>query len=189
MQDFLKRFGIPLLLVAALVYVGYSANSGSCVFTSLMGGSAAASAEGAPAPQWELPLVGSDDAFSSDELEGKVAVVNFWATWCPPCVAEIPHFVKIQKELKDKDVQFVGISVDQGPVSDVQRFAQEKNINYPVVMADDQVVGKFGGFRSIPTTFIIDASGQVRKKFTGYVAEEDLRSVLMQLVDERNTQD
>jgi len=176
----LLKIILPVALLGALVYVGYNSSTGSCVFTELMGGetqTVAASSGDYKAPAWELDKVGESGKLASTELKGKVAVLNFWATWCPPCVAEIPHFITIQEVYKDKGVQFVGLSVDRGS-SAVKSFIKQKGVNYPVVMADQDVVSKFGGVRAIPTTFILDGEGNILESRKGYIAEDDLKAML-----------
>ena len=91
---------------------------------------------------------------------GKVVLINFWATWCPPCRQEIPDLVALQKENADKLV-IIGISLDQEGPQVVQDFAQKNGITYPMIMATEKVVGDYGGISAIPTSFVLDKSGNV----------------------------
>lgn len=121
-----------------------------------------------PAPSWKLRnLEGKDVSF--DEFKGKVVVVDFWATWCPPCRAEIPGYVEMVRKYGDKLV-IVGVSLDKAAPKVVQDFAKKFQINYPIVMGDDAIQTAFGGIEAIPTTFLIDQNGQIRDKKVG--AEE-----------------
>jgi thiol-disulfide isomerase/thioredoxin len=136
-----------------------------------------------PAPTWDLPQVGAD-RLSSADLAGKIVVIDFWATWCPPCIAEIPSHVELQEAFGEKGVAFVGISLDQGANADakVLKFIEEYGINYPIVMGDMQVVEAFGGIVSIPTTFVIDREGQIVRRKVGYKPKSYLEDLLKDLL-------
>jgi thiol-disulfide isomerase/thioredoxin len=135
------------------------------------------------APSWDLPLVGGD-RLSSDDLAGKFVVIDFWATWCPPCRAEIPDYVELQEAFGDKGVVFVGVSLDQGASADakVQKFIEEYKVNYPIVMGDAKMVEAFGGIESIPTTFLIDREGQIVRRKVGYRPKSYLEDILSELL-------
>jgi thiol-disulfide isomerase/thioredoxin len=122
-----------------------------------------------PAPTWRLQdLTGK--TVTSDEFKGKVVVVDFWATWCPPCRAEIPGYTELQSKYGKDGFIIVGISLDQAGPDVVKSFADKNGINYQIVMGDEAVVTAFGGVEGIPTTFLIDRSGQIRDRKVG--AEE-----------------
>lgn len=121
-----------------------------------------------PAPSWKLKDVNGKEV-TSEQLKGKVVVVDFWATWCGPCRAEIPGYVAMQKKYGDR-LAIVGVSVDQGGPDLVKAFGEKFGVNYPLVMADEAIQKAFGGIEAIPTTFLIDANGQIRDRKVG--AEE-----------------
>lgn len=116
------------------------------------------------------------------DYKGKVLILDFWATWCPPCRAEIPDFVALQDQYGKKGLQIVGISVDQGGAAVVKPFAKENNINYPILLTDGKVEAAYGGIRGIPTTFVIDREGNIRNKYVGFTAkgvfEKDIVALL-----------
>jgi thiol-disulfide isomerase/thioredoxin len=103
---------------------------------------------------------------SSSDWRGKVVLVNFWATWCPPCRAEIPDLIALQNKYRDKLV-VVGISEDDGPVEDVKRFVAEQKMTYPVAMTSPELRKIFRGVVALPTTFIIDPDGKLEQKHIG----------------------
>lgn len=104
--------------------------------------------------------------FSTKDHIGKPLVINYWATWCPPCVKEIPHFVDAQEKYKGQ-VQFVGISLDDSP-QPVGPFIKKHNINYPIVMSNRSISEQFGSITSIPTTFILDKDHNIVDVAVGY---------------------
>jgi thiol-disulfide isomerase/thioredoxin len=99
-------------------------------------------------------------------LRGKVVIVNFWATWCPPCREEIPDLVALQEKYGDK-LQIIGVSQDSGSVEDVKRFAVEHKMNYPTVMSTPEIERLFPGVYALPTSFILDRDGKLAQKHIG----------------------
>jgi thiol-disulfide isomerase/thioredoxin len=118
-----------------------------------------------PAPAFALrDLSGREISLAS--LRGKVVLLNFWATWCPPCRAEIPDLVALQEKYRDT-LQIIGISEDEGGVDGVKRFAAEHAINYPVAMTTPQIEKMFPGISALPTSFILDRESRVVQKHVG----------------------
>jgi peroxiredoxin len=103
---------------------------------------------------------------SLSDYKGKVILLDFWATWCTPCRAEIPQFVEMQQKLGPQGFQIIGISMDDdaGPV---KKFYQEFKMNYPVAVGDDKLAQSFGGVLGLPVNFVIDRDGRIVKKFLG----------------------
>jgi thiol-disulfide isomerase/thioredoxin len=140
-----------------------------------------------PAPPFLLhDLTGK--VISSADLKGKVVVLNFWATWCPPCREEIPELIQLQKQYGDR-LQVIGASEDDDPPEKVLQFAQKMGINYPIVMASSELVSDYGGVPALPTSFIIDPQSRVEQKHTGLyqydVYEREVRSLAGLPVDAR----
>jgi thiol-disulfide isomerase/thioredoxin len=119
-----------------------------------------------PAPAWQLKDL-DGNVVSSDQFKGKVVVVDFWATWCPPCRAEIPGYVSLQQKYAKDGLVIVGVSVDQDPPAKVKKWVDAHNVSYTIVMQDDDVTTAFGGMDAIPTTFLIDRDGNIRDKKVG----------------------
>jgi thiol-disulfide isomerase/thioredoxin len=103
---------------------------------------------------------------NSADLRGKVVLMNFWATWCPPCRAEIPDLIKLQEKYRDQLV-VVGVSEDEGPIDPVRAFVAEQRMNYPVAMTTPELRKIFRGVTALPTTFVIDREGKIAQKHVG----------------------
>ena len=113
------------------------------------------------------------------DLRGKIVILDFWATWCPPCRKGIPDLVELKEEYKDKDLEIVGISLDAitrggATANNVLPFMDEYKINYPIVKGNENSVYSFGNINSIPTSFVLDREGKVIAKFQGFVPKETL---------------
>jgi len=113
---------------------------------------------------------------SSTQFSGKVVVLDFWATWCGPCVSEIPGYIELQKKYGPQGFVIVGVSLDQKGPEHVKHFVQAHAMNYTVVMGDDSIVEAFGGVNAIPTTFLLDRSGHIIDRKVGAVPEADYES-------------
>ncbi|MBI1953558.1 MAG: TlpA family protein disulfide reductase [Candidatus Omnitrophica bacterium] len=134
-----------------------------------------------PAADFQLTdLAGKPVSLSASR--GKVVILDFWATWCPPCREEIPHFKALYAKYKTKGVEIIGVALDRGGLAVVKPFAASAGINYPVVLGTREVVRAYGGVRGIPTTFVIDRQGGIVRKYVGYqppeVFERDVKNLL-----------
>lgn len=98
--------------------------------------------------------------------QGKVILLNFWATWCGPCRAEIPDLIALQTKYKDK-LQIIGLVVDSDDDAEVRDIARNEGINYPVAISTDQVRVQYGGIAALPTLFVLDTQGRVVQKHIG----------------------
>ena len=118
-----------------------------------------------PAPAFTVRDLDGRDV-SPASLRGKVVIVNFWATWCGPCRAEIPDLVALQEKYKDT-LQVIGISEDEAGVEVVKRFAAAHQINYPVAMTTPEIEKLFPGISALPTSFILDRDSRIVQKHVG----------------------
>ena len=114
-------------------------------------------------------------SISSADLRGKVVLVNFWATWCPPCRAEIPDLIKLQDKYRDKLV-VLGISEDEVSPDEVKAFVAEQKMNYPVAMTTPALAKIFRGVSALPTTFVIGRDGKLEQRHTGMLNAESDRA-------------
>jgi len=136
-----------------------------------------------PAPDFTLESL-DGEKFTLSEHRGEVIVLNFWATWCPPCRAEIPGFIALQDEMRERGIRFVGISLDDDGFASVRPYAVEKGINYTLVADRGQVARLYGGIHTVPTTFIIDREGNIRYRHTGLLLKGALKSALDELIED-----
>lgn len=128
---------------------------------------------GEPAPGFELTLFDGETLNLSD-LEGKVVVLNFWASWCPPCRWEMPAFERIWQEYEDEGVVFVGVAVsDWEP--DARAFAEQTGVTYPIGLDDSGEIARTYRPVSMPTTYFIDREGKVSRKLVSVANEAVLR--------------
>ncbi|MDF1536769.1 MAG: TlpA disulfide reductase family protein [bacterium] len=153
------RKGLSALLLVTVLTVGLAAGctSGENNGQSLSGG----------APDFLLPSVDGSMVRLSDH-SGKVIIVDFWATWCPPCEEMIPVLSKLHREFSEKGLVVLGVAMDREGLGVLGTFVHEKMIPYKVLMGDDKVTRSFGGVSSIPTLFIIDREGRLVRKLMGY---------------------
>ncbi len=124
------------------------------------------------------------------DFAGKVIILDIWGTWCPPCKMEIPHFVQLQNEYKDKGFAVIGLTWERQPPNDfltkrVEQFAKDNKINYPLTMITAERLGAVPNLRGFPTTFFIGRDGAVRHRVSGYHNYEQLKSKVEPLIREK----
>jgi len=133
-----------------------------------------------PAPDFKLTAIDGKPVAISD-AKGKVILVNFWATWCGPCRAEIPDLVELQNKYKDR-LQIFGLVVDDDDEDAIKSFAAEFGINYPVAIASEEIRSQYGGIAALPTSFVLDGEGRIVQKHEGLrdpvLYETEIRALL-----------
>ncbi|MCI5119917.1 MAG: TlpA family protein disulfide reductase [Candidatus Electrothrix sp. AUS4] len=135
-----------------------------------------------PMPDFTLPSAVDGKDISSKDFKGKVLLVTFFATWCPPCRQEIPSLIQLQKDLSAKGFSVLGLSLDDGDADLVNDLVEHDKINYPVLMADSEVVTGFGGVTGIPTSFLISHEGKMVRTYAGYVPHELLKQDIEEII-------
>jgi peroxiredoxin len=123
-------------------------------------------------------------SYTMEDLKGRVVLVNVWATWCPPCVIEMPGFQRVYDDYRDRGFLVLGVSRDQGDPARVRAFLEEKKITYPVAMAADADLGGLTDVTTLPTSFLIDREGRVRHTVEGLFVGPTLRLAVRRLLEE-----
>jgi len=138
-------------------------------------------------PDWTMTLPDGKKASAAD-YDGKVLIVDFWATWCPPCRKEVPGFIKLQKEYKDKGLVILGFSLDRDAATH-DKWIKEQGVNYQSIFASNDegkaVLAAFskliGEIEGIPTTLVINKKGQIIYKHVGYGDPEEFEKIFKPL--------
>ena len=126
----------------------------------------------------------SDRGVSLVQFKGRVVLLNFWATWCAPCEAEMPMFSRWQQVYGSRGLQVIGISMDdsEGPV---RKLVARLKLDYPVTMGDPKLGERYGGVLGLPLTFLIDRKGVVRARFQGSPDLKTVESRMKELLEEK----
>ena len=189
------RRGLLGALVGALLLTGCATGAGAVdvnnggEFRFVQGtpaGEVIPSGERAAAPEFSGTLLDGGD-FDSTELDGGIAVVNFWGSWCAPCRVESPQFQEVHAEVRDRGVQFLGVNVKEPDEQFGQAFVDTQGIEFPSLYDPaGEVALAFRDYpaNAIPSTIVLDREGRVAAVYTGEVAQDDLRAVLDRLLGE-----
>ena len=140
--------------------------------------------ENVPAPNFAIKDL-QGKAFSLAAYKGKVLVLNFWATWCGPCRAEIPDFIEAYKENKSRGLEILGISVDRMTPETLLAFVDKAGINYPIALADRKIVEDYEPGDYIPATIVIDGKGVIRLRHVGRIKKAALIKLFNELLAEK----
>src|SRR5580698_2541275 len=133
------------------------------LFSAPLGGATHSARVGHAAPNFSRP--GLDHRqITLSSYRGKVVLLNFWATWCEPCLAEMPTFVEWQKQYGSTNFQVIGISMDDAAPEVIATVSRLK-LNYPVLMGDEYLGAAYGGVLGLPVTFLIDRDGKIRARY------------------------
>src|SRR2546423_4559176 len=116
------------------------------------------------------------------DYKGKVVLLNFWATWCPPCRAEMPDLVKMQREYKSKGLQVVGITYPPETIGEVRAFIRKLRVNYPVALGTKETKTLFDQTDTLPLTIVIDREGNVHDRIEGILLPEEFEQKVKPLL-------
>lgn len=140
------------------------------------------------APRYEYPLL-DGRVTGSDSLRGKVVLVNFWATWCAPCRAEMPLLEQMARRHAERGFVVLGLAVDRASTADVAAFVRDRGVTYPIAHVGVEAERTFGGVYGYPTSFLIDRDGRVRHKVMGPVGPLTLEPAVRRLLGAAARQD
>jgi thiol-disulfide isomerase/thioredoxin len=99
--------------------------------------------------------------------KGKVVLLNFWATWCPPCRAEMPDLIKLQREYRSRGLQVIGVTYQPEGIREVRQFVRKLKVNYPIALGTKEIKNLFDETETLPVTIVIDRQGKVRERIEG----------------------
>jgi peroxiredoxin len=116
------------------------------------------------------------------DYKGKVVLLNFWATWCPPCRAEMPDLVKVQREYKSRGLQVIGITYPPETAREVRQFTRKLRINYPVALGTKETKSLFDQSETLPLTIVIDREGKIRDRIEGILLSEEFEQKIKPLL-------
>ncbi|MDT7778672.1 MAG: hypothetical protein QOC99_1184 [Acidobacteriota bacterium] len=116
------------------------------------------------------------------DYKGQVVLLNFWATWCPPCRAEMPDLVKMQREYRSLGLQVIGITYPPETVRGVQRFTRQLRVNYPIALGTKETKSLFDESETLPLTIVIDREGNIRDRIEGILLPEEFEQKIKPLL-------
>jgi peroxiredoxin len=116
------------------------------------------------------------------DYKGKVVLLNFWATWCAPCKTEIPWFVDFETQFQVRGFTVLGVSMDEDGWKAINPYVAEHKINYPIVLANEEVNEIYGGIEALPTTLLIGRDGKIKFLHAGLISREDYEKEIRQLL-------
>lgn len=154
----------------------------SCAAPKSEGGKSGESSGLKPAPELVLSKVDGSGTLSLADQKGKVVLVDLWATWCAPCISELPHLQELSEKFGPHDFLMLGVVLESGDPKEVQAFLTEKNVHYTQVMGEDGTKEAFGPFLGYPTKYLIDREGRVVKRYFG-VRGDEITSDVQQLIE------
>lgn len=116
------------------------------------------------------------------DYRGKVVLLNFWATWCAPCRAEMPELIKWQREYAGRGLQILGVTYPPTELTEVQKLIREINVNYPILIGDKKTKARFDKGETLPLTVVIDRKGKVREIIRGIIYPEEFEGKILPLL-------
>ena len=136
------------------------------------------------APDFSLKDINGHTVRLSD-FRGRVVLLNFWATWCPPCKVEIPWFVEFENQYQAMGLTVLGVSMDEDGWKAVKPFLEARNINYPIVVGNEDISVLYGGIDSLPTTLLIGRDGRTEFYHQGLVGRGEYQTEILQLLTQK----
>ena len=185
----MKKTALILAIVVVVVAVVYYVDKKTRVHMDVTHAAFPAAA-GSPEPDVMLKTMDDKNVTLAD-YKGKVVLVNFWATWCEPCLGEIPDLIQLQRKYNSRGFTILGVAMDEegksvvAPWVEKQRFdvnGQKEPFDYPILIGNGDVADKFGGLLGYPTTVLISRDGKQVKRITGPISEDEISKTIESLL-------
>lgn len=170
-RNFVILAVISVLVLGMLIFAKSATHSASGAATGVGGG----------APDFALNTPDGKTLHLSD-FRGKAVVLNFWATWCGPCKIEMPWFVDLQKKYASQGLQIIGVAMDDSSKEDIEKFAKEMSVNYPIVIGMEKTADTYGGLPALPTTLYIDREGRVVDRVIGLRGRAEIEQTIQKIL-------
>jgi len=160
------------IVAAAMLYFGFhtARRSGTDHAPGLLG-------YGTPAPNFTLQTLDGKN-LSLTDLKGKAVLVNFWATWCGPCKIETPWLVELQNEYGSQGLQVVGVAMDDSGKDEIEKFAKDMGVNYPVLLGKEAVGDAYGGVPALPESFFVSRDGKIVDRIIGLKGRAEIEDAV-----------
>jgi peroxiredoxin len=184
------KINVPTLLLLIVLLAAMFAGTRYLRQRSAGGASTAAAgkltgdAPGQPAPAFELQDLNGKTVRLSD-FHGKVVLLNFWATWCPPCKEEMPWFVDLQQRYGPQGLQVIGVAMDDADTKTIASFARKLGVNYPVLLGKEAVAQAYGNIQFLPDSFYIGRDGRIFRHVQGLVDRKSIEDSVQQALAAR----
>ncbi|MFB3915865.1 MAG: peroxiredoxin family protein [Terriglobales bacterium] len=181
MKRNLLVLAVVVIAVGVMLWTGVRKSRGGG--TGDPSGPLTGTVKGKLAPEFELKDLDGNTVRLSD-YRGKAVLLNFWATWCPPCKEEMPWFVDLQKEYGPQGLEVLGVAMDDAGRDTIANFIQSMSVNYKILLGTENVADAYGGVQALPTTFCIGRDGKIVSRVFGLVThreiEENVKTALKQ---------
>jgi peroxiredoxin len=142
--------------------------------------------KGQSAPDFVLKDIDGKTVRLSD-YRGKAVVVNFWATWCPPCKTEMPWLVDLENKYRSQGLEIIGVALDEASDEEIAKFARDMKLNYSVVIGNDNTADAYGNVQMLPTTFYIDRNGKIVERVVGITGRGEIEDYMKEALADKAT--
>lgn len=183
MKRNLLVLAVVVIAVGIMLWTGVRKSQSATSTT--VSGALTGSVKGKLAPDFELKDLNGNTIHLSD-YRGKAVLLNFWATWCPPCKEEMPWFVDLQKQYGSQGLEVVGVAMDDTGRDTVAKFVQSMGVNYKILLGTERVADAYGGVEALPTTFYISRDGRIVNRVFGLIPHRDIEDNIKNALEQQS---